>query len=836
MLPTIGTGLAQKQTDHADTQAQWEIRNHATTSSQPGARRKPARRQSVRRYVIRLVLIPGIVAMTLWLVASGYLVYQGFYNRAVADSVRTVSIPAVPALTSIFQERRLSLAYLSQPSGNQEKLVDQRKQTDERLAALRTAATGARALAPDSIVSRWQKLSEQLDQLPNLRTTVDARSGSGQSVYEFYNVLLDTATDLFNTQARVVPDVTSSQGGITATDAFRASDKMTRAASKIDGAFASGKLGVEDYLEFAGLVGNYHAGLDSVAPYLRPSARAQYDALTSSSAWKELVAAENALITGNAWQGGVPRTLSGVRDRWEAITRQVSDQLIGITITQADEVSAAALQTGNIQLVVASLGSLLAQSITIAAIWWAIRRSRELPLRLAKLGEDASAMVAQRLPTMKERLRRHEPVDLAVELPLQDYGSDEIGQMAAVINRSLQAATGAAVEEAKTRVAGIAMLMGVARRPQRPVQRGLQVIEALQNQIGDEDVLHGLFDVNHQLTQTRRFLENLVILAGGQIGRRFRNPVPLQRVLLAAFAESQHYQRITLRRAADVAIVGPSVAETIHLLAELLDNAVTFSRPDTTVFVSCYEVSHGVAVEIEDAGVGMQPEALERANTLLATVPMPDVTTLRDGAQVGLHVVAELAKRDGTQVTLRPSAYGGLMAVVLLPERVIASSPTAEHPLVPEQVPAMPVLVPAGANGGMPLEMRIGPSSTPQTNGATAHGSDEAQRFDRAEDVLSDQHGDTWIPRQTAPHVSTTAGSTTSGTRAAGRPPLPHRKPQQHIVAELREDPSAATQNPGAARTPEEARDRLSRYQQALAAGKAAGHRETAMRDQGGNP
>ena len=265
-----------------------------------------------------------------------------------------------------------------------------------------------------------------------------------------------------------------------------------------------------------------------------------------------------------------PTPLSFDRDGWAALTAEVSDDLIDLTVGQADEVSAKALRTGNNQLLTALLGSLVALLVAIAAILWAVRQSRvlvdrALSVRLARLGMDADALVDQRLPAVMERLRRREPVDLVAEFATANYGSDEIGQVADVINRSLQVAAGAAVDEAKARAAGTAMLMGVARRPQRPLQRGLKVVEDLQGQIGDENLLVHLFDIHHQLNQTRRFLENLVILAGGQIGRRFQKPMPLRRVLLASFAEARNYQRITLRSAADVALVGHAVAEIIHL-------------------------------------------------------------------------------------------------------------------------------------------------------------------------------------------------------------------------------------------------------------------------------
>ena len=591
--------------------------------------------------MVLLVLVPSVVALLLWFAASGYLVFQGFYNRAVAVSVRQVSIPAVAALSSIQEERRLSVAYLARPSNDLNALLDQRRQADARLTELRFVADSALANAPQSIHTGWATLAGQLDRLPTIRSEIDAKSAGTQRAYAFYNDLLDSATRLFDTQARVVPDVAATQGGLAATDLFQASDLMSRSASMMDGAFASGALNEAAYLEYVRLVGAYHFELTSVSAHLEPVVRAKFEAIQDSDVWRQVLATEDAIIANGPWRTGQPGSVSVGQDRWSALTGALSDALVDLTITEADLVAARTLRTGNNQLLTASLGSLLALTVAIAAILWAVRQSRvlvdrALSVRLARLGTDADAMVDQRLPAILERLRRREPVDLTTEFATENYGTDEIGQVASVINRSLQAATGAAVNEAKARAAGTAMLMGVARRPQRPLQRGLKVIEELQNQVGDEKLLTQLFDIHHQLNQTRRFLENLVILAGGQIGRRFQNPVPLRRVLLASFAEARNYQRITLRGTSDVSVVGHAVAEVIHLMAELLDNALAFSPPGTTVWVTSSQVNHGVAVEIEDAGVGMSAEAVERANVLLATAPTPDVTELRDGAQIEL--------------------------------------------------------------------------------------------------------------------------------------------------------------------------------------------------------
>ncbi|MFY1673871.1 nitrate- and nitrite sensing domain-containing protein [Plantactinospora sp. WMMB334] len=764
--------------------------------------------------------------MVLWLVASGYLVFQGFYVRAVADSVRSVSIPAVSALTSVMQERRLSVSYLAQQAGNQRRLVDQRQLTDGRLAALRAVASDALGNAPDSIVTRWQRLTEYLDQLPGVRSGIDSRSIDGSGAFRFYNELLDAATDLFDTQARVVPDVTATQGGITATDMFRASDQMSRAASMIDGAFGGRTFGQQDYLAWLDIVGSYHAGLDRAAAHLRPGPAGRLAALKSSDSWRTLVNDEQAIITGGAWQDGVPRSLSPTRARWATQTQQVSDQLLDLTVVQADEVSAEALSAGNNQLLAALLASALAASVAVGAIWWAWRRSKAIPIRLARLGMDASVMVDERLPAVMERLRHNEKVDPRAELSIgkdRDYGNDEIGDLAQLINRSMAVAAGAAVNEARTRQAGLLMLRGIARRPQRPLQSSLQSLEKAQNG-ADEKQLKLLFDAMHQITQGRRFFENLIILTGDQVGRRFSKPVPVNRVLLAAKAESQHYQRITLRGAPDIPIAGPAVTETIHLLAELLDNALAFSPPTTTVWVTCNEVRHGVAVEIEDGGVGMSAEALERANILLATAPTPDVTDLRDGKQIGLNVVAELAKRSGIRVTLRSSAYGGTLAIVLIPERIIAREDVAAAADAATERPAT-----HGATTLPDTARRHEPRGAAPSRTATAVASPPRPEQPGGDHTVRrsaavNGSGDPAPPshRSATPHQerpSTPAGSDGS----PGRPPLPTREPQTHIAPGLRDTPTTGVPSGGtsrAGRSPEEARDRLSSYQRGWAAGK----------------
>ncbi|MCQ0005045.1 ATP-binding protein [Actinomadura madurae] len=154
----------------------------------------------------------------------------------------------------------------------------------------------------------------------------------------------------------------------------------------------------------------------------------------------------------------------------------------------------------------------------------------------------------------------------------------------------------------------------------------------------------------------RRHAEGLVILAGKSAGRGWRRPVPLVDVVRGAVAEVEDYPRVRVQPLPRIALLGSAVADVIHLLAEVVENATTFSPPQSPVRVSGHPVASGFAIEVEDRGLGMTEEALRAANERLANPPEFDPS---DSAQLGLFVVARLAQRHDITVTLRPSPYGG---------------------------------------------------------------------------------------------------------------------------------------------------------------------------------
>ncbi len=657
--------------------------------SDQSRRRLPWRRanrpESIKTRVIRVALIPSVALILLWLAAALYLGGTGFYDQQVASSVRSVSIPAVTGLASVEKERQLSMAYLAAPHVDLQPLLTQQKLSDQGLSAMQTAAGPVLARAPQSIVDRMGALTKYLAQLPNIRGRIDAGVATTAEVSTFYNGLLDAATDLFGTQARVVPDATVVPGAIAGTNVFHIGDLMSRAGSLISGAIAAGRLDQADYLQFTSLVGAYHALLDNTDSDLRPDVQNQYQQLSASAAWQQLVAAEHSLIEHGPWTNGVPAGITAAS--WQGTTNTVSAALTDMTITQADQVSAQALADGNTQLLQLGIALVVALLVVIGSIWWARRQSsvlvdNALVTRLAKLRMDAQDLVGARLPEIVRRLRSGEAVDTEEQLPELHYGQgDEIEQVATAISAALREAVTAAAGEAQARNALNTVFRGIARRNQLPLYNLLSLLDTLEQSEQDSVALERLYRLDHEATRARRNSENLIILSGGELGHHLPGPVRMRDVLRSAISETHEYQRVKLKGVVpDIAITSDAVTGLIHLIAELLENAARFSPPSYEVLVRSMPAQAGVIVEVEDRGLGIPTDRRERVNTMLADPPEVDVMAIGDGSQLGFWVIASLVKRFGFKVALRESDYGGILAIIRVPNQLVVTDNLPEAP------------------------------------------------------------------------------------------------------------------------------------------------------------
>jgi len=228
------------------------------------------------------------------------------------------------------------------------------------------------------------------------------------------------------------------------------------------------------------------------------------------------------------------------------------------------------------------------------------------------------------------------------------------------------------------------MLVNLARRNQSMLYRQLDIINQLEEKERDPDALSQLFTLDHLATRVRRNAESLLVLAGEQPPRTWSAPVPLRDVVRAAIAETEDLDRVVFAIDDRLAVSGSAVADLTHLLAELTENAVRFSPPDTAVTIRARQDPRdegGYLLTIEDWGVGMPPEDLAAANELLAS---PQEVDLAVAQRLGFHVVSRLAARHGIKVSLGNTPGTGVTAVVALPASLFAAAPS--DPVVPQEV------------------------------------------------------------------------------------------------------------------------------------------------------
>ncbi|TDB99861.1 sensor histidine kinase, partial [Nonomuraea longispora] len=302
---------------------------------------------------------------------------------------------------------------------------------------------------------------------------------------------------------------------------------------------------------------------------------------------------------------------------------------------------------------------LLLAVLIITAI---MARSLVSPLR--RLRTEALHIAGARLPETVRLLRERGDQAGLVPPPIGVDSRDEIGEVARAFDEVHREAIRLAGEESRLRANVNAMFVNLSRRSQTMVQRQIQIIDGLEQGEQDERRLAGLFSLDHLATRMRRNNENLLVLAGQDAPRRYNEPVGLADVVRAALSEVEGYERVVAKLAEGVAVSGQAVNDIVHLLAELIENALAFSPYETRVTVATGTMeSGGLVLTVDDTGIGMTQDELEQANARLARAPTVDVSVSR---RMGLFVVARLAQRHGVRVELR-SHKAGLTAIVLLP-------------------------------------------------------------------------------------------------------------------------------------------------------------------------
>lgn len=342
------------------------------------------------------------------------------------------------------------------------------------------------------------------------------------------------------------------------------------------------------------------------------------------------------------------------------------DAMSKIELTLLNEMEQKARELRNESEQAAILNGALILLVLGVSLVGAFVVARSMIRSLRRLQDTATKVAQDRLPELVKQLSEADPqdVDTSVE-SVGVHSRDEIGQVAAAFDDVHREAVRLAAEQALLRGNVNAMFTNLSRRSQGLIQRQLSLISELESREADPDQLSSLFKLDHLATRMRRNGENLLVLAGEEPGRRWTRPVPLVDVLRAAASEVEQYERIELSAVPTTEVAGRVVNDLVHLLAELLENATSFSSPQTKVKVTGHALPDGrVLIEIHDTGIGLSPEDLAAINERLASPPTVDVSVSR---RMGLFVVGRLSQRHGIRIQLRPSDSGGTTALVMLP-------------------------------------------------------------------------------------------------------------------------------------------------------------------------
>jgi hypothetical protein len=331
----------------------------------------------------------------------------------------------------------------------------------------------------------------------------------------------------------------------------------------------------------------------------------------------------------------------------------------------------------------------------------------------------------------------------------------------------------------------------LARRLQSLVNRAIGQIDTLERDIEDPEILRGLFGVDHLVTRVRRQAENIAVLGGEAPQRRSVKPVSVYAVLRSAVAEIEHYKQISIIGVEGAHLHGHVVAEIIHLLAELLENATTFSAPDSgKVVLRAQKVTAGLAIEVQDRGLGMNAEDLERINHLLDGSTTIDITELLGDGRIGLAVVKQLAGRHHVRVRLQTNVFGGVDAAIVLPHQLLVDPPveSATPRPAPQQSPA-------------PQEARVPAANLPPA--AAAYGND-APRAANPLPMRQPRQPAASVPQAQPPALIRNAldgvpaeqPSQAAQPSQSAQPPLPQRR-GSYLSPQLREPTSPTRPLPG---------------------------------------
>jgi len=718
-----------------------------------------------RGFHLRTKIVALLLSLSaLWAFAAWVTLRDGLNLLWVQTYDSQIYQPSEPLLLGLQSERRLAMEYLAGPTDERRSELAELREANERLADEFQAsaqhwwadlAAGAELEQQVADTVRW------LTELRVTRDAVEAREVDRGSAHEAYTNTIAAFFQLFgalgNLDERDIADDTA-----TLTDLNRSQELVAQQDALIAGVIVAKRFTAAEHTRFVQLVGAQEFLVDATVVKLPEPDRARYAELVDSDSYERFRNAQQRIVASGPSSSSAPLTEA----QWRPAADTTMSDLHTIVLAGGDDLVDRAVPVALLVLLRLLLAAGLGMLAVVASIIMSITTARAIVAQLERLRDAAHRLAEERLPGVVDRLGRGEEVDVAAEAPPLEFGNDEIGQVGRAFNRVQETAVRTAVEQAELRRSVRDVFLSLARRTQALVHRQLTLLDAMERREEDADKLEELFRVDHLATRMRRNAENLIVLSGSTPGRTWRRDVPMVDVVRGAIAEVEDYTRVTVAPIGQVSLAGRAVADVIHLLAELIENALSFSPPHTTVQVKGQFVANGYVVEIEDRGLGMSDDERAAANERITEHPE---FRLSSTVRLGLYVVSRLTERTGIRVHLKESPYGGSTAVVLIPRELVVPGDEATDPDL-RSSGRLPAAVPAASDTveTLPLAAAAGPGRAVERR-STVRAVAPVAATARSEPVPAPD-GDT---PATATGATPPTAPTTETAASAGRPAGP---------------------------------------------------------------
>ncbi|SDL11654.1 sensor histidine kinase [Nonomuraea jiangxiensis] len=735
--------------------------------------------RSIRFKISTLLIIPLVSLVALWGFAASTTSGEALNLLKVETIWENVIAPADNLVSNLQAERLASAERLAGTGRRADALSRARAGVDAGITRLRRQAMSedTQSALTQDMRNQLQTLFGVIDRLPDVRRKVDGRLIRANGLVTEYAKISDEVHLLYSrlTVSTDLELALQAQGLISA-DEVR--ELLNREHALL--VASNGKASMQDV--------HLLAGIDGTRTYLFPKALANLDTELRAP-FEKLYYSSRYITMENLLEGYVAGQPVDV-ELWRGIADQVEREFTQAVRGTGEGLRARMEPAGMAVLLQAGVAGAIGLIAVVFSVFISIRVGRRITRELAALRLSALDLAEIRLPDVVTKLRQGEPVDIGTEVPsirVAEHATSEVSDLAAAFDSVQRTAVDAAVEQARLREGVSEALRNLARRSQSLLQRQLRMLDEMQSQTEDPEALERLFKLDHLTTRMRRHAEGLVLLSGGSAGRRWRGVIPMEDVLSGAAAQVEEYTRVRVYPMPEVGVSGGAVADLMHLFAELIENAASFSSPGNEVSVRGEMVGRGFAVEIEDRGLGMDEGTRRAINERLASPPDFDPAQTE---RLGFAVVGMLASRHGIKVTVKPSPYGGTTAIVLVPGTLVEPMPAPVQPLEFESVSVSVIRSEPTGPGELPRRVR-----TSKRGGTTA-----LPQQDPAGLPHRDRQAD--LPERDRqpglPHRDRRQG-------------LQQRDRQTGLPQRLKQAPSAAP--PAGDRSPEEARTLLSSLQ-----------------------